>query len=493
MITTRSWPTFCVAYIMCHVCLAGGRIEAEEPAPGELREIQFVGKDGEECVIAFRWCPSGVMKEGNPDDAEGMPAGQVEGFWLSETEVSQHDYRIIAGTEAMDAAKSYVLDNIAEPVANKTSDDLTENDRRAIEERKLAEKTTFADSALPLYGVPPGDADTFCLKLSEAYDRFKSATGRRADFSTLVFRLPTHYEWQYACRAESKKKHFAEWPESPENTAVGSFKNYREYLEKKNPDLYVKHQEFFDSFNGSETDMVRLLDDAQTTNDKEVRIYLEGLVQMLLPVEKSLRRVTDESPNGWNIRGLLGNVSEWVVVVAEPLADRTDVPYPGGFAKGNVHAGYAGGYSAPSGNVPWKSLSIWHWQINKYTSKNQDRVRGQNTGIRIVMMDAVAETWFADLRQMAEQAYDGEVSADELLGGFESGMKVVGRDKEGRSVAGPRIGIYGALAKARSGDQVGSSHMLHEAVVGLKESSDADDSVFFSQLEPLLAEDDLRN
>lgn len=492
MSTVQSWYVTPALLIICLLSCGGGRVDGEEPAPGELREITFVGVEGEQCVIAFRWCPSGAMKAGDPDDPEGMPAGQVDGFWLSETEVSQQDYRIIAGERAMEIVKGYVLDSVSKPVAAKPSEELNDVERIQLEARANLANKDFSDSVLPVYGVPPGDADAFCLKLSEAYDRFKSSSGRRAGFSTLMFRLPTHYEWQHACRSESKKKHFVEWPDDPENTPVDSFKNYRGYLEKKNPELYKKHRQFFASFDGSETAMVKLLDDPKTQGDIKIRNYLQDLVQKLLPVEESVRRVTDEKPNAWNIRGLLGNVSEWVVVVEKTTGDQANVPSPGDFTKGSVSASYAGGYNRPSGGMPWKSLSIWHWQANTYTARDQktnDRLFGQQTGIRVAMVDAVAETWFADLRQIAQQTYDGTVAADALLGGFESGMEVVSRDKEGRRIAGARVGIYGALAKARSGDQAGGSRMLQEAVAGLKDSGDD----FFAQLEPLLAEDDFLN
>ena len=73
----------CVFWAVC------AHVAAQEPAAGERREIKFVGEKGEECISAFRWCPSAVMKDGDPDDANGKPNAHVEGFWLSETEVSQ--------------------------------------------------------------------------------------------------------------------------------------------------------------------------------------------------------------------------------------------------------------------------------------------------------------------------------------------------------------------------------------------------------------------
>ncbi len=487
MRTAWSWYARPGALFICMVQCLSGHVCGGEPAAGEPIEISFLGEEGEECSIRFRWCPSGVMKAGDPDTTEGVPASQVEGFWLSETEVSQEQYRVLAGTEAMEKVKGYVLDVIAKPVPkDKPPEELTANDRLAIEERENTEKKMFMDSGLPVYGLPPGDADAFCLELSEAYDRYLAKSGRRAGFSTRIFRLPAHYEWQYACRGESGKKHFVGWPDDPRNVAVGDFKNYKDYIEKKNPDLYTENREILDSFDGSESSIVKLLDAAQ---DQEVTSYLEDLVRLFLPVSTELRRVADETPNTWEIRGLTSNVSEWVVVVEKSMADRANMPSPGDFASGNVEASYAGGYSLQSGDIPWKSLSIWHWQINKYTNKEQNRVTGQSTGIRIAMTDAVSDTWFADLRMMAGRAYDGAVSADALHDGFESGMEVVGRDKEGREIATARVRIYGALAKARDGKLTESARMLHEGVNGLKDAGDE----FFAQLEPLLAEDDLRN
>ena len=103
------------------------------------------------------------------------------------------------------------------------------------------------------------------------------------------------------------------------------------------------------------------------------------------------------------------------------------------------------------------------------------------------MTDAVAETWFADLRHKAEQAYEGKESAKTLMDDFESGKEVSARDKEGRTLAEARIGIYGALAKARSGDSKSAGKLLKDSVVALGVSGDE----FFRQLEDVIRDDDL--
>ena len=72
---------------------------------------------------------------------------------------------------------------------------------------------------------------------------------------------------------------------------------------------------------------------------------------------------------------------------------------------------------------------------------------------------------------------------------FESGKEVSARDKEGRTLAEARIGIYGALAKARSGDSKSAGKLLKDSVVALGVSGDE----FFRQLEDVIRDDDLTN
>ena len=443
-----------------------------DPDPGALKELQF-GPDKKTCTIKFRWCPSAKMKDGDLAGVGVETIAMVEGFWLSETEVSQEEYRIIAGEEAMAKAKAHVLDKVS-PVPVNSKENFTPNDRRQIEERGVADKEYFADSGMPVLGLPAADADAFCVKLSQV----QRARGR---FSTFLFRMPSHFEWQYACRGESKRKHFLQWPDSPETKKVGKSENYTDYLQKNDPELFEKHKEQLNLFDGTEESIVNLLENK--TLDKDVKKYLEELLRGLLTPDNELQPVADAPISSWNIKGMLGNVAEWVLLVA----DRDKMPSPGDFSNGNENARavVAGNYFGK--NVPWHHLSIWHWQKDTtYESKQQD-IGGFSYGIRILMTDAIDETWFADLRHKAEQAYEGKESAKTLMDDFESGKEVSARDKEGRTLAEARIGIYGALAKARSGDSKSAGKLLKDSVVALGVSGDE----FFRQLEDVIRDDDL--
>ena len=226
--------------------------------------------------------------------------------------------------------------------------------------------------------------------------------------------------------------------------------------------------------------MEKLLEDE--TLDKALKPYLEELLRGLLTPDNELQPVADAPISSWNIKGMLGNVAEWVLLVA----DRDKMPSPGDFSNGNENARavVAGNYFGK--NVPWHHLSIWHWEKDTtYESKQQD-IGGFSYGIRILMTDAIDETWFADLRHKAEQAYEGKESAKALMDDFESGKEVSARDKEGRTLADARIGIYGALAKARSGDK-SAGKLLKDSVVALGVSGDE----FFRQLEDVIRDDDL--
>jgi formylglycine-generating enzyme required for sulfatase activity len=479
--------------LLCFLLLpCGSRIDTTvvaadgDPDAGERKEMRFVGPDNEECTIAFRWCPAGMMKEGDPDQPTGSPKDIVGGFWISETEISQKQYRGIAGHDAFEHAKANVLDVIGTPADVSDGSPLTANQQRALEERSAAEKEQFGDGQLPIYGIAPSEAEGFCSHLGQSYERFQKATGRASGFSTYQFRLPAHFEWQYACRCDSGRKHFADWPAHPDKVPIETFTNYKDFLSKKDPDAYAKHKNAFDAFDGTEQAMVTLLEDKNLKKADKLR---SQLLRTFLNSKEKVQQVDQASETAWGVKGLSENVQEWVFLVADAASDRSNVPQLGEFtsSKATCPAVRAGGWNSPR-NALWQDYSIWHWQsLSSYTYKQEAKSRGQYIGIRVVMIDAVSDTWFAELRSMAEQSFDGAITPSVLEGAYESGVEVSGRDKEGRNKVQGRIGIYGALAKARSGDSKGAGKLLKDSVAALGEGGDE----FFQQVSAVIQDDDL--
>jgi len=457
-----------------------------DPDAGERKEMRFVGPDNEESTIAFRWCPAGMMKDGDPDQPTGSPQDMVEGFWISETEISQKQYRGIAGQDAFEHAKANVLDVIGTPKEISDGSPLTDNDKRLLEERSAAEKEQFGNDQLPIYGIVPSDADAFCGQLEQSYERFQKATGRASGFSTYQFRMPAHFEWQYVCRGTSGRRHFADWPADPDALPIETFTNYKEFLSKKDPDAYAKYKEAFAAFDGTEEAMIALLEDKNLKKADKLR---SPLLRAFLKTKDAVQAVDQANETAWGVKGLNENVQEWVSFVPNAVSDRSNVPQSGEFtsSKATCPAVPAGGWNSAK-NALWQQYSIWHWQSSsQYTPKNEAKSRGQSIGIRVVMIDAVSDTWFAELRSMAEQSFDGAVTPAVLEGAYESGVEVSGRDKEGRNKVQGRIGIYGALAKARSGDSKGAGKLLKDSVAALGEGGDE----FFQQVSAVIQDDDL--
>lgn len=470
-------PTIRVAFLVLAISCLPVLGFAALPNPGEQREVFFTGADGEECVIAFRWCPPGRIPAGDP--ASPSSWHESEGFWISETEVSLQQFECIAGHQALQEFKEAYFDK---PGYQKTGMDAV--DQQVDTERAKVNAQLFGNTAFPVNGVSATRAEAFCDDVTIAFHANQDQPGHSSMFSTFQFRLPTHFEWQYACRGLSGRKHFVNWPANPARVPAGDFENYREFLRKEDPDAYEKHRVVFDSFDGTEDAMIRLL----THQAPEVRDVATTLLGFLLDADPDLKQVTSCEADSWGIRGMHGNVAEWVLYSedahpSQPVpqfADRTDngnstpqLLIAGSWAKAQLK------------NVSWERLSIWHWQNLTRSAVDASTV-GQPVGIRLVMTDAVTETWFADLRQMANESFLEKRSTDELAKGVRGGIEVSERDKEGATIADARIGIYDALVRSMTGDDRSAVEKLRDSATTLGESGDD----YFAILASVIDSDD---
>lgn len=449
------------------------------PLPGEQRDVFFTGPDGEECVIAFRWCPPGRIPAGDPANPSSWH--ESEGFWISETEVSLEQLECIAGHEALNDFKDSYFDN---PTYQKTGMDDVDKTRDA--ERARVTEQVFGNTAFPVNGVSATNAEAFCREVTVAFNANLDQPGYSGMFSTFQFRLPTHVEWQYACRGASSRNHFVNWPANPLNVAVGEFKNYREFLRKKDPDAYERYPADFDSFDGTEDAMIRLL----THTASEVRDVATTLLGFLINASAEVKQVASCEANDWGIRGMPGNVAEWVLYAEEadprqPASQSADSPDNGNSKPQLLIAGTWA--KSTLNNVSWERLSIWHWQ--KLTKIDVDASTvGQPVGIRLVMTDAVTETWFADLRQIANECFLEERFTEEFATGIRSGNEVSERDQEGATIADARIGIYDALARSMTGDDLSAVEKLRDSASTLGQSGDD----YFAILASIIDTDDFQ-
>jgi formylglycine-generating enzyme len=129
------------------------------PKAGALRDV-----DG----ISLCWCPAGQFTMGSPPGETGRRADEEQarvtltrGFWMAKFEVTQGQWRRIAG---------------------------------AFPHQEPATEFGLGDD-MPVYWVSFDDAESFCRLATERARRLAALPAR------WEFRVPTEAQWEYACRA----------------------------------------------------------------------------------------------------------------------------------------------------------------------------------------------------------------------------------------------------------------------------------------------------
>ena len=163
---------------------------AQEPQDNSLA-VTFDVAD-RKVQVTFRFCPAGVLVPGQPkpdapksepttgSDLLGNVGGPVpiDGFYISQTEVTTKQFADALGEE--DYAR------FREPVKKKLSG--------------AKEDVALLDSPgnYPAFMIGSNDAIRFCQQLQAASVDKQIGSSR---IEERRIRLPSHYEWQYACRA----------------------------------------------------------------------------------------------------------------------------------------------------------------------------------------------------------------------------------------------------------------------------------------------------
>ncbi|KKL21983.1 hypothetical protein LCGC14_2439990 [marine sediment metagenome] len=328
---------------------------------------------------------------------------ELKAFYIMETEASLRQFRQLLG------------DTATESVFQR----LVENDRRGWED----------DS--PIRGVTVFEAAHFCseLKKLDAADP-RSSSG----LEDRRFRLPSHREWQYACRAITdadramEKPHFNVWPKlaTIEQSVLADCTDNWKKLGKTEP------------FTGSQEQVFTILKGIEHA-DTAIKI-LDAFLQKGLGTTRSYRNpelcpqpVGGGRPNAWNIFDMHGNVFEWTIAVK----DGSEFEEITAKLESNDHASVladnsplfflaGGGYNHSLARKPADWVKLTTWGGERLASDNtpapyspqeieEDNVAQDfSPGFRVVLERVLASHWLLVIRKTALLNDNDQVAFNEI-------------------------------------------------------------------------------
>jgi formylglycine-generating enzyme required for sulfatase activity len=455
-----------------------------EPLAGSLLEVKFDTPEGP-FTLRFRYCSSGELLRGKPEPlppSTGDPLldlsrkariAEMKGFYIAETETSQEQYQQVHGKEVINA----------------------------IFERMVAADAGGRGSKYPIRGVNIFEAAKFCEsvgQLSEQKAVQSSALEARS------FRLPTHDEWQYACRAitdpnrTAETPHFNAWPARnaiPKNVLADCNDVWSTKLGNQTP------------FTGSQDQVVSVIE-AMENKERGVELLSEFLRLALgtkrdyaIPLEEP-QVVGTGKPNAWNVFNMHGNVFEWTLVekdkgrlssIFETLAHANGQPLD--IAGENLFFLAGGGYNhGMDQNVSdWRTFSIWggyYLKESKPAPISLDRIESDNIvqdsvpGFRVLLERVLADDWLFVVRKTT--VLNKNDTLELVQKNIVDQRRIVAElcTRREYAVADARISFYEALEMYRRGDRLRGATQLSKATPILAEGD-----AYYVHLQKLMESD----
>lgn len=484
-IHTRRFYDLVVIAIVCTTVIQAESPAFGEPQPGELLEVRVATPAGP-VAVRFRYCPPGKVMRGKPQELP-KPTGnqlldqakrkallsELKGFYIGETEVSQQQFERIQGKEMLER----VFQNM------------------------VAGETGGRGDEFPIRGVSVIDAATFCESLGNLDG---ANIGGRSSLEVRRFRLPTHDEWQYACRGVGdveqtlKFPHFNAWPK---------LEDVSKDIVADCEDVWKKKLNEAGTFVGGQDQVVRVIE--MHDNPRRGVEILSAFLNAALGTERSYataetqpRLVTSGKKNGWSVLNMHGNVFEWTIAERTPekvegiwkvLVSGDEAALRDDTSKTFFLAGGSYNHALDQNVSDWVAFSIWGGQPMKEGAadayslselESQNIVRDTPPGFRVLLERVLAPDWLLVIREATVMNEKDNLKAihDQLS----EQRRLVAELSAGKDhkIAEARINFYEALENYRKGNRAEGARLLSGASDSL-----AEDDPFFSHFQQLVQAD----
>lgn len=305
------WHSWKWATVLSILMVLSTALRAEEP--GELFRYQPESLQGK-LELKFRYCPTGTIRPGKPQSTTSgnnlREPVNLRYFYIGQTEVTLAEFRLILGEERLNAIyqKNQKLQNNIPALQSMIIDGQRE----------------------PAFLVSLEDAVDFCLQLQQSYDEERSRDEQRT-IESLLFRLPSHLEWQYAARAVStaeeqiQKPHFYNWVQPKDLSKANQEKCLELWkkLGKSGPFPGDQYSFVMLSEVSDPGDLQNLKDIYKEAFSKAFQSEVKRGSIGIIDLKEGLPETGKGGPNAWNVYDIHEGVSEWTIWANSPASRRS--------------------------------------------------------------------------------------------------------------------------------------------------------------------------